>query len=125
MISCEKIDTKFKIMKTPLEKLLGIITLKIKDNAIYLMPIIDKVDVDNYRREEQLIIDGVINWVAVSDSLPDHLEKVVMYGKRTEHNEYEIITGVLNKAGGLNDWNTYGIVMHKVTHWAKIKPPCL
>jgi len=74
---------------------------------------------------KQLIIDGVINWVAVSDSLPDHLEKVVMYGKRTEHNEYEIITGVLNKAGGLNDWNTYGIVMHEVTHWAKIKPPCL
>ena len=70
-------------------------------------------------------ICSVINWVAVRDSLPDHLEKVIMYGKRTEHNEPEIITGVLNKAGGLNDWNTYGIVMDEVTHWAKIKPPCL
>ena len=76
-------------------------------------------------RSEQLIIADVINWVAVSDSLPDHLEKVVMYGKRTEHNEPEIITGVLNRAGGLNDWNTYGIIMHEVTYWAKIKPPCL
>ena len=46
-------------MKTPLEKLLGIITLKVKENAIYLMPIIDKVDVDNYRREEKIIIDSV------------------------------------------------------------------
>lgn len=70
-------------------------------------------------------IPNVINWVAVSDSLPDHLEKVIMYGKRTEYNEPEIITGVLNKAGGLNDWNTYGIIMHEVTHWARIKPPCL
>jgi len=75
--------------------------------------------------DKALHIAVVINWVAVSDSLPDHLEKVVMYGKRTEHNEPEIITGVLNRAGGLNDWNTYGIIMHEVTYWAKIKPPCL
>ena len=84
----------------------------------------EKQTSDKQQNGNDFIAD-VINWVAVSDSLPDHLEKVVMYGKRTEHNEYEIITGVLNKAGGLNDWNTYGIIMHEVTHWAKIKPPCL
>ena len=53
-----------------------------------------------------------IKWVEVGDSLPDHLEKV------------EVITGVLNRAGGLNEWNTYGIIMYEVTHWARIKPPC-
>ena len=80
---------------------------------------------ENKETEKQCDIHVVINWVAVSESLPDHLDKVLMYGKRTEHNEPEIITGVLNRAGGLNDWNTYSIIMHEVTHWAKIKPPCL
>ena len=47
-------------MKTPIEKLLEIITLKEKENAIYLMPIIDKIDIDKLISEEkQLLIHSV------------------------------------------------------------------
>jgi len=48
-------------MKTPIEKLLEIITLKEKENAIYLMPIIDKIDIDKLISEEkQLLIHSVV-----------------------------------------------------------------
>jgi len=79
----------------------------------------------NNAEKPKLHLQNVINWVAVNESLPAHLQKVLMFGKRTEHNEPEIITGILNRAGGLNEWNTYGIVMNEVTHWAVVEPPCL
>jgi hypothetical protein len=81
---------------------------------------------DVEKQLEALTIPVVINWVAVSDRLPDHLQKVIMYGKQTEYSKYEQITGVLNRAGGLNQWNTYGIIMHEVTYWTPaLEPPCL
>lgn len=113
MISCEKTNTKFKIMKTPLEKLLGIITLKVKENAIYLIPIIDKIDVDNYKREEQLIIDGVINWVACKDTKP------------IDGREYLISDGEdVTEAQWYDDSKWGGMPYDDYTHFVeKPKPP--
>ena len=48
-------------MKTPIEKLLEIITLKEKENAIYLMPIIDKIDIDKLISEEKQLRIGSVS----------------------------------------------------------------
>jgi hypothetical protein len=118
------------IIMTALENFLEQIILKKVEGSVYLLPAITDVQIVQALKEEreqgeQYPLLSVIHWVAVDDSLPDHLQKVIMYGKRTEHNEPEIITGVLNRAGGLNEWNTYGIVMYEVTQWAVIEPPCV
>ena len=102
--------------------------LEITNNSDYGWIDLDSADANRIRvtLTKALTIPVVINWVAVSDRLPDHLQKVIMYGKQTEYSKYEQITGVLNRAGGLNQWNTYGIIMHEVTYWTPaLEPPCL
>ena len=75
--------------------------------------------------KKQCDIHVVSNWVAVSDRLPDHIQKVIIYGKLESWSENETFTGVLNRAGGLNQWNTGGVIMHEVNWWMPdIKPPC-
>lgn len=74
--------------------------------------------------EKQLFLHGVSNWVD-SDSLPKHLEKVLVFGKLEPWSENELHTAVLNKAGGLNHWYTGGTKMHEVSKWKNIiAPPC-
>jgi len=74
---------------------------------------------------KNLAIHDVTNWVAVIDRLPDHIQKVIFYGKLESWSESETFTGVLNRAGGLNEWNTGGTIMHEVTHWrTDLEPPC-
>ena len=73
---------------------------------------------------KNLSIHGVSNWVD-SDSLPKHLEKVLVFGKLEPWSENELYTAVLNKAGGLNHWYTGGTRMHEVIKWKNIvAPPC-
>lgn len=77
-----------------------------------------------YYHNEQLILHGVSNWVD-SDRLPEHLEKVLVFGKLEPWSENELHTAVLNKAGGLNHWYTGGTKMHEVSKWKNIiAPPC-
>tara|TARA_R110002049_G_scaffold199037_1_gene369110 strand:+ start:31822 stop:32163 length:342 start_codon:yes stop_codon:yes gene_type:complete len=74
--------------------------------------------------KEQLLLYGVSNWVDC-DSLPEHIEKVLVFGKLEPWSENELHTAVLNKAGGLNHWYTGGTRMHEVSKWKRITaPPC-
>ena len=73
---------------------------------------------------KKLFIHSVSNWVDC-DSLPEHLEKVLVFGKIEPWSENELHTAVLNKAGGLNHWYTGGTRMHEVSKWKRIiAPPC-
>lgn len=93
-------------------------------NEIFLI-IDDKYGTSKITEPKALIIQRVINWVAVKDSLPEHNKKVQFYGRLYNHNKREVYTGILNRAGRLNEWNSGGRIMTDVTYWGEIKPPCL
>ena len=79
-------------------------------------------DIENLidkHRSKQLILSGVINWVAVSERLPTEQTDVITYSK-----EFEVRNGRCMQKGS---WfvNGYSRLVN-VTHWAELpKPPCL
>ena len=92
----------------------------------YLDTKIPRTEIDIYKhvvdfikrdRKKQLILNGVINWVAVNKKLPKQTGDILIYVDGL---------GVRNAIFNITDNSFSFNSIYKPTHWAELpKPPCL
>jgi hypothetical protein len=82
---------------------------EIDDDTIAKQPAMTRDKFIELAESHISLVSGL--WVSVKERLPEHLERIMFISKGVMY------IGVLNRAGGLQEWHTPYSVMRDIQYW--------